>query len=437
MERYLIFYAALIVVGVGCAPIKGTEPAKLTDKSSSNSAAANSFSRLSSSASLSQTPVAAVVSETVTIKAGESLISALKPYKVMPRNVLNLVAATRHWLDLNTIAAGTKLKLTLDENRQVMVVEIGLRFAKMLVAQRLGEQWLVSESSMQTQQIGRYAKVKIGDSLFNSALAADIPVKIINKLILVLSHCVDFQRALHKNDELEVFYHAAKLSKPNVLSPSLQAGPLLYINLTVAGKPYALYFHSDINNKGAYYFADGKPVQSFLLKTPIHGARLSSTFGQRKHPILGFTRIHKGLDFGAPLGTPVFAAGDGKVLKANWGGSFGNRILLQHQNGYRTLYAHLQGFAQNLKAGTLVKQGQVIGFLGNTGMSQARHLHYEVHKHGRAINPLNLDPDFTGHRKLNTQQLTQLSVSIAQINTRVSAARSTHFGSSQKMTLIE
>ncbi|WP_390444159.1 M23 family metallopeptidase [Pseudoalteromonas sp. MTN2-4] len=157
------------------------------------------------------------------------------------------------------------------------------------------------------------------------------------------------------------------------------------------------------------------------MKTPLNGARLSSSFGKRKHPVLGYTRQHKGIDFSAPTGTPIMAAGKGKVLKANYSKSFGYRVLLEHHSGYRTLYAHLKGFAKGIKKGASVKQGQIIGYLGNTGMSTTRHLHYEVHKNGRAINPLTMKQP--SNIQLKGNDLVAFKTHIQGVNQRYAAIR--------------
>ncbi|KZN40720.1 hypothetical protein N474_15795 [Pseudoalteromonas luteoviolacea CPMOR-2] len=427
MKRYLTFYAAVVLVGASCVLKQEALPCVTIAKSSQDELAVVQPEISQANVKLPVGPKKAVIStELITIEAGQSLIEALRPFNVRSHQVISLASAVRGWLDLNKIAVGTKLILTLDTNHQVTDVTFGLGFAKTLNVRLLEGKWHASESSMTTHQINQHAKLKIGDSLFGSALAADIPVSIINKLILVLSYRVDFQRALHASDELEILYNADILSLDSPLSARLKPKELLYISLSVAGKANTLYLHEDEHGDQAYYFSDGRTAHSFLLKTPLNGARLSSTYGKRKHPVLGFTRIHKGLDFGAPLGTPIFATGDGKVLKASWGGSFGNRVILQHQNNYRTLYAHLQGFAQGIKSGSSVKQGQVIGFLGNTGLTQARHLHYEVHKDGRPINPLSLEFSTVANSELTKQQFTQLSRSIEKIDAQVLKARQKH-----------
>ena len=162
-------------------------------------------------------------------------------------------------------------------------------------------------------------------------------------------------------------------------------GNILYANLILQGREYPLYYFSN-NNFSDHYDERGQSIKKTLMKTPINGARLSSSFGMRKHPILGFNKMHRGTDFAAPLGTPVMASGDGKIVNASWCGGGGNCVKIKHNSTYSTVYAHLSKFARGIKKGVRVKQGSIIGFVGSTGMSTGPHLHYEVIKNGKKIN---------------------------------------------------
>ena len=165
----------------------------------------------------------------------------------------------------------------------------------------------------------------------------------------------------------------------------IETGNILYANLKLSGEDNSLYYFDSKNSKG-HYDKNGKSVQKALMKTPINGARLSSSFGMRKHPIDGFNKMHKGTDFAAPMGTPIMASGDGKIKKAGWCGGGGNCIVIKHNSTYQTVYAHLSKFAKGIRSGVRVKQGQTIGYVGSTGMSTGPHLHYEVIENGKRIN---------------------------------------------------
>ena len=199
---------------------------------------------------------------------------------------------------------------------------------------------------------------------------------------------VDFQREIFGGDEFEAIFEVRYDDRGKLVS----AGDIMYARLKWRGlsREKGYYRFSEDGERGDFYDATGQSAKRLLMKTPIDGARLSSGFGTRKHPILGYARAHKGVDFAAPRGTPIKAAGDGTVLRANRYGSFGNYVKIRHANGYETAYAHLNGFARGMRSGKRVRQGQVIGYVGTTGRSTGPHLHYEVHHNGSAVNPQRL-----------------------------------------------
>ncbi|KZN56254.1 M23 family metallopeptidase [Pseudoalteromonas luteoviolacea] len=397
MIKNSILITAALVVGVACT---SENVDKVAYKQTPDDHA--SIEEATSKITVTSIKTEKARSQIVRVGAGENLMGVLKRFDVTTSQVISLIGAVKPWLDLNKLATGQMIQVTLNENGDFKAISIGVKFATIITATLAEQGWQVKESELETEFVDRHIQVNIGRSFYNSALDTGMDAEVIQRAIAILSYQVDFQRSLQETDVFEVIYQSTQLINPHALSSESDLNKVRYIKLTVAGQVHALYLFEVGDDKfERFYYADGRPVQSFLLKTPLNGARLSSTFGHRKHPILGFTRLHKGLDFAATVGTPVFAAGDGKILKANWGGSFGNRVTIKHANGYQTLYAHLRSFAKGLKAGHIVKQGEVIGYLGNTGLSQAPHLHYEVHKDGHAINPL----------KLNMPQLTEQTLS--------------------------
>ncbi|ESP91978.1 hypothetical protein N483_27020 [Pseudoalteromonas luteoviolacea NCIMB 1944] len=358
--------------------------------------------------------------KTLKLAAGENLIGVLRRYDVNTQQAMALIRELKPWLDLNKLTAGKQIQITLNEQGALTAFSIGVRFATTVTATLEDGDWQVRDSTLETELVDEHIRINVGRSLYNSALDAGVAVEVIQRAIAVLSHRVDFQRSLQDTDVFEVIYQSAQLIDTHQLSKKSEADKVNFIKLTVSGVPHLLYrYRGNGESQDRFYYADGRPVQSFLLKTPLNGARLSSTFGRRKHPILGYSRLHKGLDFGAAVGTPIFSAGDGKVLKASWGGSFGNRIVIRHANGYQSLYAHLQGFAKGIKAGSEVSQGEVIGYLGNTGLSQAPHLHFEVHKDGHAINPLTLKTHRYSAGKLSGAKLEAFSQTVARIEAQL------------------
>ena len=219
------------------------------------------------------------------------------------------------------------------------------------------------------------------ESLYRSAIEEKIPANIIIEFARIYGFQVDFQRDIRKKDGFQIMYEVFLDDKNNII----ETGNILYANLKLSGENNSLYYFKSKDDEG-HYDKSGKSVQKALMKTPINGARLSSSFGMRKHPIDGFNKMHKGTDFAAPMGTPIMASGDGKIKKAGWCGGGGNCIVIKHNSTYQTVYAHMSKFAKGIRSGVRVKQGQTIGYVGSTGKSTGPHLHYEVIINGKKVN---------------------------------------------------
>ena len=219
------------------------------------------------------------------------------------------------------------------------------------------------------------------ESLYRSAIEERIPANIIIEFARIYGFQVDFQRDIRKKDGFQIMYEVFLDDKNDII----ETGNILYANLKLSGENNSLYYFKSKDTEG-HYDKSGKSVQKALMKTPINGARLSSSFGMRKHPIDGFNKMHKGTDFAAPLGTPIMASGDGKIKKAGWCGGGGNCIVIKHNSTYQTVYAHMSKFAKGIRSGVRVKQGQTIGYVGSTGKSTGPHLHYEVIINGKKVN---------------------------------------------------
>jgi len=222
----------------------------------------------------------------------------------------------------------------------------------------------------------------IKSSLYNAALKLGIKPNTIVEFARLYGFQIDFQRDIWKNDSFQIIYEEFKNKDGSVI----EVGDIIYANLNTQNTDLQLYKFEYEKNKIDYFDENGKSIRKSLMKTPINGARLSSSFGKRKHPILGFTKMHTGTDFAAPKGTPVMASGDGIVIKSSWCGGGGNCVKIKHNSTYQTIYAHLSKFGRGIKKGVRVKQGQIIGYVGSTGLSTGPHLHYEVVENGRKIN---------------------------------------------------
>ena len=227
-----------------------------------------------------------------------------------------------------------------------------------------------------------YKESIITNSLYQSALSLKIKPNIIIEFARLYGFQVDFQRDIWKNDSFQIIYEEFLNKDGNVI----ETGNIIFANLNLQNQDLKLYRHEYEKNKIDYFDENGKSMKKTLMKTPINGARLSSSFGKRKHPILGFTKMHTGTDFAAPTGTPILASGDGLVVRAQWCGGGGNCVKIKHNRVYQTVYAHMSKFGRGIKKGSRVKQGQIIGYVGSTGLSTGPHLHYEVIENGKKIN---------------------------------------------------
>ena len=227
-----------------------------------------------------------------------------------------------------------------------------------------------------------YKETIITNSLYNSAIKLGIKPNIIIEFARLYGFQVDFQRDIWKDDSFQIIYEEFLDENNNLID----TGEIIFANLNLQNTDLQLYKFEYENNKIDYFDENGKSIRKTLMKTPINGARLSSSYGKRKHPILGYTKMHTGTDFAAPTGTPIMASGDGKVTKAGWCGGGGNCVKIKHNSTYQTVYAHMSKFGKGIKKGVRVKQGQIIGYVGSTGMSTGPHLHYEVIENGKKIN---------------------------------------------------
>jgi len=224
---------------------------------------------------------------------------------------------------------------------------------------------------------------KIDSSLSVDASAAGLPARVLAELIRIYSFDVDFQRDLWGGDRFELMYEQFRGENGDVV----HQGDIHYAKLTLRNTEAPLYRYTTTAGNIDYFNAKGESVRKTLMRTPIDGARLSSRFGKRKHPILGYTRMHAGVDFAAPRGTPIYAAGNGTVVQAGSNGGYGTYTRIRHNGTFQTAYAHMSRLAKNTRKGARIKQGQIIGYVGTTGRSTGPHLHYEVLRNGRQINP--------------------------------------------------
>lgn len=250
----------------------------------------------------------------------------------------------------------------------------------------------------------------IDSSLFVAARNAGIPNSVMIELIRAFSYDVDFQREIQPGDKFDLVYEAFYDNEGKMA----KTGNILVASLSLSGTPLNLYSFTPSSGFTDFFDEKGQAVRKALLRTPVDGARLSSGFGRRKHPILGYTRMHKGLDFAAPRGTPIYAAGDGVIERAGRNGGFGKYVRIRHHSGYKTAYAHMKGYGKGIKKGKRVKQGQIIGYVGTTGRSTGPHLHYEVLLNNKQVNPRKIK--LPAGEKLKKKDLTNFQAHRAEID---------------------
>ena len=264
-----------------------------------------------------------------------------------------------------------EFKLEVDKKRDLVLLRVANKkdFISKIIEKNLTKVIIFKEG-------------RIDSSLYNTATELGIKPNTIIEFARLYGFQVDFQRDIWKGDSFQIIYEQFE----NEDGSLIESGDIIYSNLNIQGNDLNLYKFILGNKEIDYFDENGKSMRKTLMKTPINGARLSSPFGKRKHPILGFTKMHTGTDFAAPTGTPIMASGDGVVTRAQWCGGGGNCVKIKHNSVYQTVYAHMSKFGRGIKKGVRVKQGQIIGYVGSTGLSTGPHLHYEVIENGRKIN---------------------------------------------------
>ena len=318
------------------------------------------------------------------IQPGETFDKILENYSIDKKEVIKIKKSLEKKVNLNKLNTQQIINFSLDKttnkikeftyqisNTQKVVLIRNIEkdnFNKEILTLKLNKETIYKENI-------------ILQSLYKAATDEKIPANVIIEFARIYGFQVDFQRDIRKQDKFQIMYEVFLNEKDKII----ETGKILFSNLKLSGQDNSLYYFGKSGSEG-HYDKNGKSVKKALMKTPINGARLSSPFGMRKHPIDGFNKMHRGTDFAAPLGTPIMASGDGVIKKAGWCGGGGNCIKIKHNSTYETVYAHMSKFARGMKAGVRVKQGQTIGFVGSTGKSTGPHLHYEVIVNGKKVN---------------------------------------------------
>jgi murein DD-endopeptidase MepM/ murein hydrolase activator NlpD len=331
-----------------------------------------------------------IYEDLVTIKAGQTFGDLINDYDIPDSEKFRISQLLSEKIDLTQLNIGTEIRITfLKKNNFIEIKKINILDKKNNQIQILKKEdkYEIDSSSVLAFTKNILKEIVINESLYKSAINADVPPNIIMQFVNLYGFDVDFQREIRNGNIIKIYYEVFLDNKLNIR----KAGNIKFASLALSKNTYELYkYTTNDNNKSEYFDAAGKSAVKALMKTPINGASLSSGYGMRKHPILGYDRLHQGVDFAAPTGTPIMAAGTGFIEKIGMNGGAGNYIKIKHINGYKTAYGHMSKFAAGLKKGSKVTQGQTIGFVGSTGMSTGPHLHYEVIFNNKKINPMKM-----------------------------------------------
>ena len=318
------------------------------------------------------------------ILSGETFDKILEEYLIDKKEILEIKKELSKKVNLNKLNTNQKIQFSLDKSNNTIkdfTFQISntekIYLTKDYSTNSFNQETIVLKLNKEIL----FRENIILQSLYKSASEQNIPANTIIEFARIYGFQVDFQRDIRKEDRFQIMYEVFLDEDEKIV----ETGNILFANLILSGEDNSLYYFDKEGSEG-HYDRNGKSIEKALMKTPINGARLSSSYGMRKHPIDGFNKMHRGTDFAAPMGTPIMASGSGVIKKAGWCGGGGNCVQIRHNSTYETIYAHMSKFARGIKSGARVKQGQIIGYVGSTGKSTGPHLHYEVIVNGKKVN---------------------------------------------------
>jgi len=353
------------------------------------------------------------------IKNNDTIEKILKEYKIRNEDIRDISLQLKK-RKLANIYSGRKLSLILkkleDGTNTIVNLAYPINNTTSVEIRKSQNNFEVKENILQLYKREVVVKNIIKNNLYNSAVESGVEPNIIVEFARIFGFEVDFQRDIRQGDWFEILYEKFEDDNNKVRD----TGKIIYASMYVNGEEINLY-NFKFKNVEDFYDIKGKSITKSLMKTPINGARLSSSFGMRKHPILGYNKMHRGTDFAAPSGTPIMASGSGTVTRARWCGGGGNCVKIRHNSTYETIYAHMKAFAKGIKEGRKVKQGQIIGYVGSTGLSTGPHLHYEVLVNGKKMNSQKLK--LPSGKTLSGEEREQFELDRIQIDLRLANLR--------------
>ena len=350
--------------------------------------------------------------EILKIRPGDTIAGALQKSGVTGAEAYRAVKSMSKYYNPRLVKPGQAISIQLeptDTGMTLAAMNMKVDSIKELIVKKDEHERFQAELTEKEVLIKmKAAKATIDTSLYASAARAGIPASVIAEMIRLYSYEVDFQRDIRRGDTIEILYETYETEDGDFA----RYGNVMFANLKVDGTKIPIYRFEE-KSRATYYREDGMNLKNTLMQTPIDGARMSSGFGMRRHPVLGYNKMHKGVDFAAPRGTPIYAAGDGVIEVAKRKGGYGKYIRIRHVNSLKTAYAHMNKFAKGMKSGKRVKQGDVIGYVGSTGRSTGPHLHFEVLKNNKQVNPKSIKTD--NREKLAGKRLQKFKSQMAAI----------------------
>ena len=343
-----------------------------------------------------------VLSETkLTLSAGDTLAKILLKAKFTNQDVAYVSEALSRHLNLRRLQIGTEFTAGLDEDKRAIALKVSLPTSQQ-TSSKAGNifldhyvlrdspedaelSWHAIKAVRPVDRAAVHAGNEIDLSLYEAARQVNIPLDAFDKFVRVMSFSVDFQRDIQRGDQFELVYEK---TVDRLTGDVLSSGKLNYAGIILSGKRMGYYRFTHPDGQIGWYDRNGKSAVRTLMRTPVNGARLSSRYGMRRHPVTGFNAMHRGIDFAVPTGTPILAAGSGSVEAAGWNGNYGKYVRIRHNSTYKTAYAHMSRIAPGISKGRKITQGEVIGYVGSTGRSTGPHLHYEIMVNNRQVNPM-------------------------------------------------
>ena len=325
----------------------------------------------------------------LTLNKNETLADLLKRADFTSSELYQVADVMSQKINVRKLGIGMNFTIGFDENNTPIAVKTSQsdKFDYFIFKNSFGTwQGLQAIRPIDTEFV--HSAGVIDGTLYEAALDANVPLSTLDNFMRIMGFSVDFQRQLRQGDAFEVVYE--KITD-RITGETLSVGKVHYVGMVLSGRQVGYYRHENNDGTIGWYDKAGKSAVRTLMRTPVSGARLASSYGMRKHPITGYNKLHRGVDFAVPTGTPILAAGSGRIEMAGWNGSYGRYIRIRHNNTYQTAYAHMSGIAKGIYAGAQVDQGQVIGFVGSTGRSTGPHLHYEILVNRRQVNPMTIN----------------------------------------------